>query len=41
LLGGTFAGLADDGSLLLATGGRVEAFATGEILLQADRPAEG
>jgi BirA family biotin operon repressor/biotin-[acetyl-CoA-carboxylase] ligase len=41
LLGGTFAGLADDGSLLLATGGRVEAFATGEILLQADRPAGG
>jgi BirA family biotin operon repressor/biotin-[acetyl-CoA-carboxylase] ligase len=41
LLGGTFAGLADDGSLLLATGGRVEAFATGEILLQTDRPAEG
>ena len=39
LLGGTFAGLADDGCLLLATGGRVEAFATGEILLQADRPA--
>jgi BirA family biotin operon repressor/biotin-[acetyl-CoA-carboxylase] ligase len=39
LLGGTFAGLADDGSLLLATGGRVEAFATGEILLQPDRPA--
>ncbi len=37
LLGGTFAGLADDGSLLLATGGRVQAFATGEILLQADR----
>jgi BirA family biotin operon repressor/biotin-[acetyl-CoA-carboxylase] ligase len=41
LLGGTFAGLADDGSLLLATGGRVEAFATGEILLQPDRPAGG
>ncbi len=41
LLGGTFAGLADDGSLLLATGGRVRAFATGEILLQADRPAGG
>ncbi len=39
LVGGAFAGLADDGSLLLATGGRVEAFATGEILLQADRPA--
>jgi BirA family biotin operon repressor/biotin-[acetyl-CoA-carboxylase] ligase len=39
LLGGTFAGLADDGSLLLATGGRVEAFATGEILLQPDPPA--
>jgi BirA family biotin operon repressor/biotin-[acetyl-CoA-carboxylase] ligase len=41
LVGGSFAGLADDGSLLLATGGRVEAFATGEILLQADRPAGG
>ena len=41
LLGGTFAGLADDGSLLLATGGRVEAFATGEVLLQSDRPAGG
>jgi BirA family biotin operon repressor/biotin-[acetyl-CoA-carboxylase] ligase len=41
LIGGTFAGLADDGSLLLATGGRVEAFATGEVLLQADRPAGG
>jgi BirA family biotin operon repressor/biotin-[acetyl-CoA-carboxylase] ligase len=41
LLGGTFAGLADDGSLLLDTGGRVEAFATGEILLQTDRPAGG
>jgi len=41
LIGGTFAGLADDGSLLLATGGRVEAFATGEILLQTDRAAGG
>jgi BirA family biotin operon repressor/biotin-[acetyl-CoA-carboxylase] ligase len=41
LLGGSFAGLADDGSLLLATGGRVEAFATGEVLLQADRPTGG
>jgi len=41
LLGGTFAGLADDGCLLLDTGGRLEAFATGEILLQADRPAGG
>jgi BirA family transcriptional regulator, biotin operon repressor / biotin---[acetyl-CoA-carboxylase] ligase len=41
LFGGAFAGLADDGSLLLTTGGRVEAFATGEILLQADRPAGG
>jgi len=39
LLGGTFAGLADDGSLLLSTGEGVAAFATGEILLQTDRPA--
>ena len=40
LLGGTFAGLADDGSLLLDTGSGVKAFATGEILLQA-HPAGG
>ena len=32
-VGGTFAGLADDGALLLATGGRVRAFPTGEVLL--------
>jgi BirA family biotin operon repressor/biotin-[acetyl-CoA-carboxylase] ligase len=31
--GGTFAGLGDDGSLLLQSGGRVQAFATGEVLL--------
>ena len=31
-LGGTFAGLADDGSLLLQSGGRVRAFSTGEVL---------
>jgi BirA family biotin operon repressor/biotin-[acetyl-CoA-carboxylase] ligase len=41
LLGGIFAGLADDGCLLLDTGGRLEAFATGEVLLQADHPAGG
>jgi BirA family biotin operon repressor/biotin-[acetyl-CoA-carboxylase] ligase len=29
---GSFAGLADDGSLLLQTGGRVQAFAAGEIV---------
>jgi BirA family transcriptional regulator, biotin operon repressor / biotin---[acetyl-CoA-carboxylase] ligase len=32
-IGGGFAGLADDGSLLLSTDGRVDAFATGEVLL--------
>jgi BirA family biotin operon repressor/biotin-[acetyl-CoA-carboxylase] ligase len=32
-VGGTFAGLGDDGSLLLQSGGRVHAFATGEVLL--------
>ncbi len=32
-VGGTFAGLSDDGSLLLHNGGRVHAFATGEVLL--------
>lgn len=32
-VGGTFAGLGEDGSLLLQTGGRVRAFATGEVLL--------
>jgi BirA family transcriptional regulator, biotin operon repressor / biotin---[acetyl-CoA-carboxylase] ligase len=32
-LAGSFAGLGDDGSLLLAAGGRVRAFATGEVLL--------
>jgi BirA family biotin operon repressor/biotin-[acetyl-CoA-carboxylase] ligase len=30
---GTFEGLAEDGSLLMRTGGRVHAFATGEVLL--------
>ena len=39
VIGGSFAGLADDGGLLLATGGRVEAFSTGELLLSpGDRP---
>ncbi len=33
MLGGGFAGLGDDGSLLLATEGRVRAFSTGEVLL--------
>jgi BirA family biotin operon repressor/biotin-[acetyl-CoA-carboxylase] ligase len=32
LIGGGFAGLAEDGSLLLNTGGHVHAFATGEVL---------
>ena len=32
-LGGQFAGLGDDGSLLLRTGGRVHSFTTGEIML--------
>lgn len=32
-IAGAFAGLGDDGSLLLQTGGRVHAFATGEVLL--------
>ncbi len=31
-VGGSFAGLADDGALLLQSGGRVRAFSTGEIL---------
>ena len=31
-IGGQFAGLGDDGALLLRTGGRVHAFSTGEIL---------
>jgi BirA family biotin operon repressor/biotin-[acetyl-CoA-carboxylase] ligase len=30
---GTFEGLAEDGSLMMRTGGRVHAFATGEVLL--------
>jgi BirA family biotin operon repressor/biotin-[acetyl-CoA-carboxylase] ligase len=33
MLGGGFVGLGADGSLLLATDGRVRAFATGEVLL--------
>ena len=32
LLGGTFAGLSDTGALLLQSGGRVRAFATGQVL---------
>ena len=32
-LGGTFAGLGDDGALLLQSGGRVHALPTGEVLL--------
>ena len=32
-VGGSFAGLGDDGSLLLQSGGRVHAFTTGEVLL--------
>ena len=33
LLGGVFAGLGDDGSLLLRAGGRVHAFAAGEVTI--------
>jgi BirA family biotin operon repressor/biotin-[acetyl-CoA-carboxylase] ligase len=33
-VGGAFAGLAEDGSLLLHAGGRVRAFAAGEIVPQ-------
>ena len=32
-MGGAFAGLGDDGSLLLRTGGRVHAFAAGEVTI--------
>lgn len=34
--GGQFAGLGEDGSLLLRTGGRVHAFTTGEVMLGGD-----
>jgi BirA family biotin operon repressor/biotin-[acetyl-CoA-carboxylase] ligase len=33
IFGGTYAGLGEDGSLLLQSGGRVRAFSTGEVLL--------
>jgi BirA family biotin operon repressor/biotin-[acetyl-CoA-carboxylase] ligase len=33
ILGGVYAGLGEDGSLLLQAGGRVRAFSTGEVLL--------
>ena len=33
MLGGAFAGLGDDGSLLLRTGGRIQAFAAGEVTI--------
>ncbi|MCW3475209.1 biotin--[acetyl-CoA-carboxylase] ligase [Rhodovastum sp. RN2-1] len=36
-IGGSFAGLAEDGSLLLQTGGHVHAFAAGEVRLQLGR----
>lgn len=36
-LGGTFAGLGDDGALLLQSGGRVHALPTGEVLLGEGR----
>jgi BirA family biotin operon repressor/biotin-[acetyl-CoA-carboxylase] ligase len=36
-VGGSFAGLADDGSLLLQTGGRLRAFVAGEIVPQDRR----
>jgi BirA family biotin operon repressor/biotin-[acetyl-CoA-carboxylase] ligase len=35
-VGGAFDGLADDGALLLRAGGRVRAFATGDVLLGGD-----
>jgi BirA family biotin operon repressor/biotin-[acetyl-CoA-carboxylase] ligase len=35
-LGGLFAGLGDDGSLLLQSNGRVRAFGTGEVLLRGN-----
>jgi BirA family transcriptional regulator, biotin operon repressor / biotin---[acetyl-CoA-carboxylase] ligase len=35
-LGGEFAGLGDDGSLLLRTAGRVHAFAAGEVTTEAE-----
>ncbi|MBS0558771.1 MAG: biotin--[acetyl-CoA-carboxylase] ligase [Proteobacteria bacterium] len=41
VIGGSFAGLAEDGALLLATGGRVEAFSTGEVLLSSGNRPEG
>jgi len=41
LVGGDFAGLAEDGSLLLQTGGRVHAFSTGEIWLQPRQGPDG
>ncbi len=37
ILGGTYAGLGEDGSLLLQAGGRVRAFTTGEVLLGGPR----
>jgi BirA family biotin operon repressor/biotin-[acetyl-CoA-carboxylase] ligase len=38
VLGGAYAGLGEDGSLLLQTGGRVRAFTTGEVLLGQEPP---
>ncbi len=39
-VGGQFAGLGEDGSLMLQSGGRVRAFATGEVLLAEPKLAE-
>ena len=38
LVGGTFAGLTEQGHLLLETGGQTRAFAAGEVLLHGDGP---
>jgi biotin-(acetyl-CoA carboxylase) ligase len=38
MIGGTFAGLAEDGSLLLQANGRVHAFSTGHVLLDGEAP---
>jgi BirA family biotin operon repressor/biotin-[acetyl-CoA-carboxylase] ligase len=38
VVGGLYAGLGEDGSLLLQTGGRVRAFTTGEVLFGQEPP---
>lgn len=40
IIAGVFAGLADDGSLLLQTGGRVQAFSSGEVWLPTTQERE-